>query len=273
MGKTALASSRLNIPGKWAFFIMEIPGMLTLLYLVRALPAELGIERLPWENRLMVGMFVSFFGVSPSRHESTDNGPKVAHYLNRAILSPLLLNPSMAPIHVFVMLSAMSFQLLNAVSVGGWLGGYGPTDAEFWEARKPQVILGSLLWLGGLLGNWWHDEHLRDIRRQADALLEKKKKGEQIEQDDGVVVQDQRVYVLPSGGLFGYVLYPHYLTEWIEWIGFWIIGGWACVPARNFVLNEVLSMLPRAWNGWHWYVDKFGREQVGSRKAVVPGLI
>jgi 3-oxo-5-alpha-steroid 4-dehydrogenase 1 len=31
--------------------------------------------------------------------------------------------------------------------------------------------------------------------------------------------------------------------------------------------------MPRAWNGWYWYVDRFGRDKVGSRKAVIPGLL
>lgn len=39
---------------------MEIPGFLTLLYIMWTLPEELGItEPLPWGNWTMAGMFVS----------------------------------------------------------------------------------------------------------------------------------------------------------------------------------------------------------------------
>jgi len=70
------------------------------------------------------------------------------------------------------------------------------------------------------------------------------------------------------------VLYPHYLCEWIEWAGFWIIGGWGCVPARAFLANEVSTMLPRALGGRRWYVKRFGVEEVGrGKKAVVPGIL
>jgi 3-oxo-5-alpha-steroid 4-dehydrogenase 1 len=32
-------------------------------------------------------------------------------------------------------------------------------------------------------------------------------------------------------------------------------------------------MLPRALQGKRWYEKKFGKEKVGGRKAVVPGII
>ena len=52
-----------------------------------------------------------------------------------------------------------------------------------------------------------------------------------------------------------------------------MVGGVACGPARAFVVNEVATMLPRALHGWDWYVEKFGRERVGKRKAIIPGLL
>ena len=58
-GKTS-SSSRLNIPGKWAWFTMEAPGFIILLYIMFTLPTELGIAELPWGNWAMAGMFVSF---------------------------------------------------------------------------------------------------------------------------------------------------------------------------------------------------------------------
>jgi len=52
-----------------------------------------------------------------------------------------------------------------------------------------------------------------------------------------------------------------------------MVGGWNCVPARNFLVNEIFAMLPRAVAGKKWYIDKFGKEKVGSRKAVIPGVL
>ena len=51
------------------------------------------------------------------------------------------------------------------------------------------------------------------------------------------------------------------------------MGGLNCVPARNFVLAEITTMSLRALQGRQWYVEKFGKEKVGNRKAFLPGLI
>ncbi|RDL37768.1 putative steroid 5 alpha-reductase [Venustampulla echinocandica] len=210
-GKTSTNSS-FNIPGKIAWITMEVPGFMTVLYIVNTLPAELGISDLPWQNKAMAGLFT-------------------IHYINRAILGPLLA-PSMSPIHPLVWIAALAFQLTNGLSIGGYLGGYGPTASSSWHLAHSRIGLGLLVWTLGLAGNIYHDEVLRQIRRPSQS----NKKNPNV----------HKVYKIPTGGLFKYVLYPHYLCEWIEWLGFWIIGGWACVPARNFVVNEVATMLPRA---------------------------
>jgi len=133
---------------------------------------------------------------------------------------------------------------------------------------------------------------LRDLRRQSADESAKpasavdggsKKKGskaaaaaaaaEEKNSAAGDYAQSGRKYKVPEKGLFAYVLYAHYLTEWIEWIGFWIFAGAACGPAATFVVNEVLSMLPRAVNGKKWYVEKFGKERIGGKWAVIPGVI
>lgn len=38
---------------------MEIFGPLTMLYLMFTLPKEVGMRELPWENKLMAGLYVS----------------------------------------------------------------------------------------------------------------------------------------------------------------------------------------------------------------------
>ena len=121
----------------------------------------------------------------------------------------------------------------------------------------------------GLLGNIFHDEDLREIRRAA-ARGQKGKMEMEGGKSGGKV---DKVYKVPENGLFRVVLYPHYLCEWIEWCGFWIIGGLDCIPAKNFVVNEVFAMLPRATRGKTWYIEEFGEEKIGGRKAVIPGII
>lgn len=228
---------------------MECPGFMLLLYIMFTLPEELGIEELPWGNKIMAGCFV-------------------VHYLYRALLAPLVLNPSMAPIHVLVWLMALGFQLFNAVSIGGWLAGYGPTTVNDWAGRYWSMEIGLIMWTWGLLGNIFHDDELREIRRAADRK-QRAKAAELGEKPQNV----DKVYMIPKNGLFQYILYPHYLCEWIEWAGFWMVGGWNCHPAKAFLLNEISTMLPRALQGKRWYVTKFGKEEVGNKKAIIPGVL
>ena len=122
----------------------------------------------------------------------------------------------------------------------------------------------------GLLANIYHDDELREIRRAA-ARIQKRREESQGEKASGKGVE--KVYRIPENGLFRVVLFPHYLCEWAEWCGFWMVGGLGCVPARTFVINEITTMLPRAVHGRQWYIERFGKEKIGSKKAVIPGII
>ncbi|TVY32058.1 Uncharacterized protein LSUB1_G007742 [Lachnellula subtilissima] len=254
MGKTS-TSSRFNIPGKIAWLTMEVPGFLIVLYIMYTLPNQLGLLGLPWENKAMGGLFV-------------------IHYLYRAILCPFLA-PSLSPIHAVVWLFAIIFQVVNGLSIGGYLGGHGPTSRAAWANFKSDYVaggrmeLGMMIWALGFLANIWHDDELREIRRAAKRNAEQRAG----EKGEGKGKGVDKVYMIPRNGGFEYILYPHYLCEWIEWAGFWIMGGSACVPARNFLLNEIATMLPRAVQGKQWYVERFGKEKVAGRKAIIPGIL
>jgi 3-oxo-5-alpha-steroid 4-dehydrogenase 1 len=174
----------------------------------------------------------------------------------------------MSPIHPLVWTLAFLFQIFNATSLGGWLAGYGPTKNEEWAGRAWIMEVGLVIWAWGLLGNIFHDDDLREIRRAADRKQRKiaKEEGKPVEKID-------KIYMLPNNGLYQYVLHAHYFCEWVEWAGFWVIGGWGCRPAMTFLVNEIATMTPRALQGKRWYVAKFGKDKVGSRKAVIPGLV
>jgi 3-oxo-5-alpha-steroid 4-dehydrogenase 1 len=259
MGKTSI-ESKLNLPGRWAWFTMEAPGFITLLYIMFTLPPRLGLSSLPTTNWALAAMFT-------------------IHYLYRAIAAPLFLNPSMSPIHPFVWAAALAFQLCNSIAIGGWLAGYGPTTVHDWAGKLYTIEIGMVIWGWGLLSNIYHDDDLREIRRAAARRQRKqaeekaKAEGKSVEQVETESSVD-KVYMLPKNGLFHFVLYAHYLSEWFEWFGFWMAGGLRdFTPGRSFLVNEIAVMTPRAVQGWHWYVKKFGREKVGKRKAIIPGLL
>ena len=255
-GKTSI-DSRLNLPGKWAWAIMESVGPLTVLYCIFFLPStqpelsHLQNTPLPWGNWTMAGIYT-------------------IHYVYRALICPLTA-PSMSPIHPFVFLSACAWNLMNGLSIGGWVGGYGPQTSGDWAGRLYSMEIGLVIWGWGLLGNMFHDDDLREIRRSVIRMRKEKaaKEGKTEAQMEGV----DKLYMLPKNGLFHYVLHAHYLCEWFEWTGFWILAGLGCLPARSFLFNEIATMLPRALAGKRWYEEKFGKEKVAGRKAVIPGLL
>lgn len=173
----------------------------------------------------------------------------------------------MSPIHPIIFLSAIIFQLVNATCIGGWLASYGPLSSKDWEGRAEWIELGIVIFGLGLLSNIYHDDELREIRRDA------ARRQARNSTNQGKILECtsvEKVYKVPENGLSQLVLYPHYLSEWIEWCGFWMIGGLDCLPARCFFINEVASMLPRAVNGRQWYIERFGREKIGARKAIIP---
>lgn len=135
--------------------------------------------------------------------------------------------------------------------------------------------LGMMIWALGFFANIFHDDELREIRRAA--ARNQKKRAEATEKSTGKdksgKVAVDKVYMIPQNGLFRYILYPHYLCEWIEWAGYWVMAGSGCVPARNFLINEISTMLPRAVSGKEWYIERFGKDKVGGRKAIIPGVL
>lgn len=266
IGKTS-TPSRLNVNGRVGWVLGETPGIFVLLYTVYTLPTRMRspysddpsvmmtFEQLPWANKTLAGLFC-------------------LHYINRGFVTPVFLNPSMAPGHVTMYIWMFIFNVINAVCIGSWLGGYGPKTWYGSYAYGDQFALaraelGLMMWAVGFAGNIWHDDELREIRRQAMKRKQAKKQDGTVENKEA----PERIYRIPRNGLFEVCLYPHYLLEWFEWAGFWLVGGWSFVPARIFLVNEVTTMLPRAVQGKKWYIERFGKEKVGNRYAIIPGVI
>ncbi|KAK3937339.1 putative 3-oxo-5-alpha-steroid 4-dehydrogenase [Diplogelasinospora grovesii] len=252
MGKTSV-SSPLNFPGRIGWLTMECPGFLSLLYMLSTLPQQYNITDLPWQNKVLAALFV-------------------IHYAYRAIIFPLI-QPSMSPLHLFVWLSGLGFQLFNGTLLGSWLAAYGPTTQAAWREQLSfgvlQFTCGIALFYVGLAANYYHDDELREIRRRQ--ARQQTAKGREAGGGGGGKSVEKH-YEIPQAGLFKIMLYPHYFVEWVEWAGFYMACGWGCVPARMFVINEVAAMLPRAVKGKQWYMQKFGREKIEKKWAVIPGI-
>ncbi|KAF8422117.1 3-oxo-5-alpha-steroid 4-dehydrogenase-domain-containing protein [Tirmania nivea] len=250
-GKTSLPTSLFNLSGRLAWITMELPSPLLLLTTSLLVSTKVFHTTLPLKNILLVAMYL-------------------IHYSNRALIGPLL-NNTMSPVHLLVWLLAVGFNFVNPVLIGGWLGGYGRVTSS-----TSTFILGTGIWAVGFYGNLYNEKILRNIRAKSDRIPDKDKKDKESinKASDDVRIVDGRVYMIPRGGLFEYILFPHYFCEWVEWAGFTIAaGGIDCLPALLFVTNEISTMIPRALQGKRWYQEKFGKKLTKDRKAAIPFLL
>jgi len=234
--------------------------------------------------------FSPTFSPPPLYHPSTLlAGLFVLHYLNRAIISPLR-SPGRTRTHIIVPICGVIFNIINPPLLAAYLSAQpapAAMEVEFFNrisnrfsvpasqfpfsnsVRGPPSHAWSLAsyWIGlsafflGFISNIIHDEILYDLRRNHPPSADGKPR-----------------YAIPMGGLYKWISYPNYFSEWIEWTGYAIAATagqtnqWAYTAPWIFVVSEVVLMLPRAWKGHLWYHQKFKGEYPKERRAVIPYL-
>jgi 3-oxo-5-alpha-steroid 4-dehydrogenase 1 len=281
---------------------MEIVGIPNLIYILFTLAPKVNVAPLPRWNQLLATLYV-------------------IHYFNRAIISPFFAAPSMSPIQADTVLLGAVFNWFNSTCLAAWLVGYempilGISSTD--EGARPSTIpsplqsflpyLGLVIFAIGMAGNIRAEKKLFHLRREeadrraAAAAVAAKREQEQGQMTDPAATSRySKVYVIPpERGLFRSILYPHYVFEWMEWLGFALVGTavlpssyamppiklapwlipvavWADryhvplpLPAVIFLINSIANMLPHARWGRKWYVEKFGERAVAGRGAVVP---
>eukprot|EP00252_Welwitschia_mirabilis_P005556 TRINITY_DN1601_c0_g1_i1.p1 TRINITY_DN1601_c0_g1~~TRINITY_DN1601_c0_g1_i1.p1 ORF type:complete len:304 (+),score=19.32 TRINITY_DN1601_c0_g1_i1:66-977(+) len=117
-------------------------------------------------------------------------------------------------------------------------------------AAPPQTdlrLLGFGLYLVGLAGNFYHHSLLAGLRKEG-----------------------QKQYVMPRGGLFDFVVCPHYLFEVIEWFGV------ACISQTVYgfvsAFNTFCYLSGRSLSTRKWYLSKFS-DFPAERKAILPFIL
>ncbi|KAK6334307.1 hypothetical protein TWF730_003520 [Orbilia blumenaviensis] len=267
MGKTSVKSC-LNLPGKLSWILMELisPISFFLTFYLNSKDPIATLSALPTSHKILSVLYL-------------------IHYVNRALVSPLRA-PAYAPAHIIVLTVATYFNYINGYSLSSFFilqQGNVSEVSSWWKLR---FSIGVVMWAIGFWGNIWHEDVLYEIRRRAkrehlETAKAKKEEGlgegiERVIVPDRLVVRAENtghVYEIPEGGLWSYCWHPHYFMEWVEWTGFLIAaGGLECAPAVNFLVNEIASMTPRAFQGVEFYKRKFGR-RLPERKAVVPFLL
>ncbi|ORX44018.1 hypothetical protein DM01DRAFT_1386995 [Hesseltinella vesiculosa] len=166
------------------------------------------------------------------------------HYFNRTVIHPLLCS-SMSAMHIFTWLVGLVFNTINGYCNGYWLASH-PFSVD-----QPRVQLGLLLWSLGCASNIYHDHLLFALRSYK-----------------GKKRQTGRRYMIPVGGLFTWLSAPNYISEVVEWVGFYLICG--SQPALLFALSTMGNLLPRAYRTHQWYGRQFRTYHTYHRKALIP---
>lgn len=301
-GKFSVPNSALNLNGRFAWSVMEVVGPINLIYILSTLPAEFGFSfaELPLWNKVAGALYV-------------------IHYFNRSIVNPLFVAPSISPVRLEIFVLAFIFNWFNSSCIAGWIAGYDltqglgytPLPASSTIIHQCLPYIGAGIFAYGMMGNIRSERKLWSLRREEAQRQAAKKSDEKNGSDEKNIYH--KVYVIPpANGLFRWVLYPHYALEWLEWVGFALVGT-AVYPAHAFlptishpglpapsvapapwlkpfamlakylripfpwpaivfVLNNVFTMLPQARRGLRWYTTKFGKDAVAGRSAVIPGV-
>jgi 3-oxo-5-alpha-steroid 4-dehydrogenase 1 len=209
-----------HLPASWGWLIMETPAVLVIGALALPLLMRDGYA----QGWLLLGLWQ-------------------LHYLQRAFVFPLRLGAA-RPMPVAVVAMGAGFNVMN-----GWLNARGITvdGPELGRVAlgHPRVVLGSLLFLAGMLINQWADAQLLALRRRSSG------------------------YAIPRGGLYERVSCPNYLGEIIEWLGFAIAAG--SLAALGFFVWSFANLAPRAVANHRWYRERFP-DYPPSRRALIPWI-
>ena len=208
-------------------------------------------NRLGWMIMEVVSpMVFAYFFITGNTEKSSIMwvffGLWILHYFNRSVIFPLRIRTTGKKIPLFIVCSAIFFNIGNGFINGFYLGSLSPTYPETWW-YSPQFIIGIVLFFTGMYINWQSDNILIGLRKPGESG-----------------------YKIPKGGFFRYVSCPNHFGEILEWIGFAILcWNWA---AFSFALWTALNLIPRTLDHHRWYKSTF-EDYPEERKAVIPFVL
>lgn len=166
------------------------------------------------------------------------------HYINRSIIFPLRIKTKGKKMPLVIALMAMGFNLVNGFLFGYYLGNLKIYTLDW--LTTPQFIVGSVIFVLGVIINWQADGVLINLRKP-----------------------NETDYKIPQGGLFRWVSSPNLFGEVVEWLGFAILT-WS-LPGLAFFVWTFANLVPRALSHHKWYLQHF-ENYPKERKAVIPFL-
>ncbi|KAF3892314.1 3-oxo-5-alpha-steroid 4-dehydrogenase family protein [Trichophyton interdigitale] len=250
-GKTSISKSYFNLPGRYTWCIMESFGMANFIYIISTSEQGNGFSGLSTWHKVLAVLYV-------------------LHYVNRALITPLFLAPSMSPIHIEIFFFSILFHYLASSIFASWLLGYKTVLATAGTPEAPGAMydttiatapelkgymayapyIGLAIFLVGMYGNIQSENTLFELRKEEAHRRQKKQDNSAAVGSNGKSIYD-KVYVLPPAeGYFSSILFPHYALEWIEWTGFVIIAlsvttiNVASITAESAASTGVVQLAP-----------------------------
>ncbi|MDD6777877.1 MAG: DUF1295 domain-containing protein [Bacteroidales bacterium] len=168
------------------------------------------------------------------------------HYFQRSFIFPLLIKGK-SRMPLAIILSGITFNLLNALMQGGWIFYVAPADmyTPDW-LYTPQFIAGLAIFAAGFAINLNSDSIIRNLRRPGDTR-----------------------HYIPRGGMFRYVSSANYFGEFLEWVGFAVLT-WSAAGAV-FAIWTFANLAPRARKIHRRYAEEFGKEFTDLHlKSIIP---
>jgi 3-oxo-5-alpha-steroid 4-dehydrogenase 1 len=213
----------MSINNKWGWMIMEFPSLAIMVYF------------LFWGSRSTASFVWILFSLW------------IMHYFNRTLVYPFRIKATPKKIPLFIVGSAIFFNLVNAGLNGYYLAELAPPESyDAGWLTTPHFIGGVILFLIGMF-----------INRKSDTMLiNLRSKGE-------------TGYQIPKGFLFDYISTPNLFGEIIQWSGFALMA-WN-LPALTFMVWTFANLVPRAKNHHDWYHRHFP-DYPKERKIVFPYL-
>ena len=211
-----------TISNKLGWLLMEIPALLIFIYFIVSGKAALNS---------VVCIIVLFFTI---------------HYINRSLIYPFKTRTKGKKMPLLIIFLAIFFNIANGFVNGYYLGTLQKQYCSAW-LTDPRFIIGTILFLTGMIINFNADEKLIHLRKDMN-----------------------NEYQIPYGGLFNRISCPNFFGEIIEWLGFAILC-WS-LPALSFFIWTICNLIPRALDHHRWYKKQF-KNYPTDRKAVFPYLL
>ncbi len=168
------------------------------------------------------------------------------HYFQRSFIFPFLIKGK-SRMPVCIILMGVTFNLVNAYMIGGWIFYVSPPDLYTLSwLTTPQFIIGTLIFFLGMGLNIHSDHVIRSLRAPGDTR-----------------------HYIPRRGMYRYVSSGNYFGELVEWTGYailtWSLGGVA------FVAWTFSNLAPRARSIHQRYIREFGEEYRSmNTKYIIP---